>query len=174
MLNSFRAELWKAFRRRYYPAVTLLLLAGAVYSAVSIWVPAGESLTSNLADLLLPLLPVMGLFMALVMEDVAFHDQYRCGVLKNEVVYGIPRARIYLGKEFSAALLGLICAGVVLGVYLILAAALPGADRGEALAREMGDMLFQILCALPLWLGGLGLAHLLYMLIPSGIGAGIV
>ena len=173
MLNYIRAELWKAFRRRYFWVATLLLLAGAVYSTTTIWVPAGENLTDNLVDLLLALLPLVGLFMVLVIEDASFQDQYRYGTLKNEVVYGIPRARIYLGKEFAAALLGMLCAGVVLGIYLLLSAVLPGAAEGEALARALSAALFQILCALPLWLGALGLAHFFYMLFPSGVGAAI-
>ena len=173
MLNYIRAELWKVFRRKYFYVVTALLLLGVVYSAVSMWVPAGETLTENMVELLLPLLSMVGLIMVLAMEDMVFHDQHKLGTLKNEVVCGIPRTRIYLGKEYSAALVGMLCAGIVLGTYLVLACVLPGAARGEALGRELSAAAFQILCALPLWLGALGLAHLLYVLIPSGIGAAI-
>lgn len=173
MLNYIRAELWKVFRRKYFYVVTALLLAGVVYSCFGVWVPAGETLTENLVELLLPTLSMVGLVMVLAVEDMVFHDQYKLGTLKNEVVYGVLRIRIYLGKEFAAAVVGIVCAGLVLGTYLVLASVLPGAARGEELARELSEAAFQILCALPLWLGALGLAHLLYILLPSGIGAAI-
>lgn len=173
MLNYIRAELWKVFRRKYFYVVTGLLLVGVVYSCFGVWVPAGETLTENLVELLLPTLSVVGLIMVLAVEDMVFHDQHKLGTLKNEVGYGVPRIRIYLGKEFAAAVVGIVCAGLVLGTYLLLASVLPGAARGEELGWELSTAGFQILCALPLWLGALGLAHLLYMLIPSGIGAAI-
>lgn len=167
MLNYIRAELWKVFRRRRVYGILAVLLAGESLLALTAWVPQGRSLPLHMAGILTDALP-FGIFVALLMAHLVFHDQHKLGTLKNEVTFGIPRSRIYLGKTLSGLIVGLICAGIVVGsfmaVTLLRSRQFPEPETAAALWEEFS----QALCALPLWIGGLGLAAALCFLCRSG------
>ncbi len=169
MLNYIRAELWKVSRRRYPFVLTGILLLGAWLFAMTVWIPAGGGRVARMAVILEDLLP-FGLLMALAMGDMVFNEQYKHGTLKNEITFGAPRERIYFGKAFSALLLGVLCAAIVVGCFLALALCLPGREAWPEAAGPLGDVLFQVFCALPLWIGALGLVNALYFQIKSGAG----
>ena len=113
---------------------------------------------------------LLGFFLAPIFAVKAFDDQYGRGTMKNEVVFGIPRRRIYLGKLAFGALAGTAAALLVLGFYLLLC----------VLAGGLGDedaLLYIELCVqgtlfvLPLWLASLSLAFCLQAVIKSSAGA---
>lgn len=109
----------------------------------------GDSLS-----LLTPFFTV-GLYLAVVVADEVFSDQYKNDTLKNEVSFGLPRRRIYLGKLVTAAGIGLLLAFLTLLVYAVLCRVLLPGAVGDWV--QIQTFLFRLLGALPLWMGALSL-----------------
>ena len=61
----------------------------------------------NTAQMVALILSV-GLYATLLTGDIVFSDQYKNNTLKNEVSYGVPRVRIYLGKLIVAILVAIV------------------------------------------------------------------
>ncbi len=91
----------------------------------------------------------------MIVADAVFSDQYKTGTLKNEVSYGIPRERIYLGKLATAAAAGLLLVFLTLLAYAVLCRLLIPAGPEDWQAVQ--TFLFRLLAAVPLWLGALAL-----------------
>ena len=171
MVKYINAECYKAFHRKY---IYLFLAAILGLAAAFMLLLRVEGLrqtqtaegmimvqrvtVSELLGILAMALSA-GLYFLMIAADIVFSDQYKYNTLKNEVSYGLPRLRIYLGKLFSSVLVAVVLCAVLFGGYLLLSWILfPTGDRiGESL-RTFG---FWLLVALPLWLGGLGLYTLL-------------
>ncbi len=150
MANYLRAELYKVSRRKYTYGLFLFLLVGAAL-LVSIWAftdaigfADAVGISGNLMS--------MGFYLTIATGDLAFSDQYKFNTLKNEVSYGVPRVRLYLGKLATSCIVALAAAVVVIGLYLGLSWAILPHDptRDGVMLREAGKMLVGLL---PLWLG---------------------
>ena len=90
--------------------------------------------------------------------------------MKNEIVFGIPRSRIYLGKLAFGALVGIVSATVILCFYLLMSVLSGG--LGEENTAIYLDMSIQAtLLVLPLWLASLSLAFCLQVIVKSSAGA---
>lgn len=156
MRNYLRAEWGKAVSRRYFRSFLLVLAGGGVVLAL-LWrwsIRQGFQVTyGECLALLTPFLTI-GLYLAWVVADLVFSDQYKHDTLKNEISYGLPRSRIYLGKAVTAAGVGLLLTFLSLAVYAAACRLLLPAGPGDAAA---GEFLFRLLSALPLWLGALSL-----------------
>ena len=111
------------------------------------------NVTFSSTAVLVPFLLGMGLCAPLVTGDIVFSDQYKHNTLKNEVSYGVPRARIYLGKLAVTALVSVLAALAMLGLYLGGCWLLfpHAADDGYTWAL-VG---YCLAGAFPLWLAGL-------------------
>ena len=152
MLRSIRAEWYKAVRRPYFPILFLtctLLTVGAVYCLYLIKTqsPGITPIGLPFALSLSPLGMVMGLWLVAIGGDLVFSEQYKHHTLKNEVSFGIPRARIYLSRWAAVFLVMLLLYAVLVAVYT--------------------------LAALPIWAGGLSLIMAIYFLIASANMAAI-
>ena len=103
MLNYLSAELWRMARRRLdlIWCAAYLLLVGVV--ALS-WTGAPLHQTmEGFRDFL-----VIGLYLGYPLAALADGEARRLGTLRNEVSYGLPWGRIYLGKLCSALLAGTV------------------------------------------------------------------
>lgn len=168
MLNYISAEWYKLRRTRgIFIAFGLLLCLVTLLFWPAFWYEE-PTFYAYTAAYMVGLL--LGFFLAPVFAIKAFDDQYGRGTMKNEVVFGIPRRRIYLGKLAFGALAGTAAALLVLGFYLLLC----------VLAGGLGDedaLLYIELCVqgtlfvLPLWLASLSLAFCLQAVIKSSAGA---
>ena len=125
MLRSIRAEWYKAVRRPYFPILFLtctLLTVGAVYCLYLIKTqsPGITPIGLPFALSLSPLGMVMGLWLVAIGGDLVFSEQYKIGTLKNEISYGIPRSRIYLGKLVLEIAVAVLACALAVGLYLAL------------------------------------------------------
>ena len=121
MLRSIRAEWYKAVRRPYFPILFLtctLLTVGAVYCLYLIKTqsPGITPIGLPFALSLSPLGMVMGLWLVAIGGDLVFSEQYKHHTLKNEVSFGIPRARIYLSRWAAVFLVMLLLYAVLVAV----------------------------------------------------------
>ena len=118
MRNYLAAECYKTFHRKYFYIVLAvclgleLVLLGGCWLTLS-W--GNPNVTFSSTAVLVPFLLGMGLCAPLITGDIVFSDQYKHNTLKNEVSYGVPRARIYLGKHFPMDLVWGTLVGSVLG-----------------------------------------------------------
>lgn len=181
MLRSIRAEWYKAVRRPYFPILFLtcsLLTVGAVYCLylIKTQAPGITPIGLPFALSLSPLGMIMGLWLVAVGGDLVFSEQYKYHTLKNEVSFGIPRARIYLSRWAAVFLVMLLLYAVLVAVYTLSALLLLGLDRGPSDLTTGGSFLllgYLSLAALPIWTGSLSLVMAIYFLIASANAAAI-
>lgn len=118
------------------------------------------------------LLP-MGLYAAILVGDMVFSDQYKTGTLKNEISFGVPRPRVYLGKLATQCMVSvLLCAVIVLFYTAFNFLVLPHADA-ELTKTALNGTAWCLLSALPLWLGAQALVHMMYTVLKSSTMASL-
>lgn len=167
MLNYISAEWYKLRRTKgLFIAFGLLLALIALIFLPKFWY--AEPTFGMYVMAYLAFLP-LGFFLAPIFAVRAFDDQYGRGTLKNEVVFGISRNRVYLGKLAFAGLTGTGCAGIVMGFYLLLSALSHGAEEEMLLYTEL--CVRGTLLTLPLWLASMSLAFCLLVLLKSSAAA---
>ena len=168
MRNYLSAECFKTFHRKYFYAALGVCL---VLEAVLLW---GYWLTLNwgnptvnfsYAATTVSFLLSVGLYATLITGDVVFSDQYKNDTLKNEVSYGLPRARIYLGKLGVSILVALIAAVVMLAFYVVGCWFLFPHDAQDAQGWSL--MGYCLAGALPLWLAAQAVVIACYFLVGS-------
>ncbi len=168
MLNYVAAEWYKLFRRKGLMGffALLLLLEAGLFAP---WNWSGSPGLNTYCVILIGTLP-LGFFLAPIIAAQVFDDQFGRGTLKNEIVYGIPRSRVYLGKLTTGMLMGTQAALIVLGWYLLLAVMSCG--LGDVWSKfYLRMMLTMFLAALPLWLASFSLTFLFLTLIRSAAAA---
>ena len=180
MRNYLAAECYKTFHRKYFYIdliVCLVLecvLLGLYWLTMS-W--GNPNVTFSSTAVLVPFILSVGLYAPLITGDIVFSDQYKHNTLKNEVSYGLPRVRIYLGKLAVAALISVLAALLMLALYL--------GGCWLLFPHEVTDgQTWQLIgyClagAFPLWLASLGVVNACYFLIHSNTiaafaGVGII
>ena len=129
MLDYLRAECYKLLHRSYL-WITLLVVGGLELVLVLLWAWLNGdtvNVTASVGFTTVLYLLSMGYYATVITSDIVFSDQYKSNTLKNEVAYGIPRVRIYLGKLFAGCLLSVAACALLLGWYgLLCVLMLPG------------------------------------------------
>lgn len=172
MVKYLNAELYKV-RHRAYPAGFLAVVLGGI-TALFLLVKLEGNMNVAMEDMvhILGMALIAGLYLVVAICDMVFSDQYKFNTMKNEVSYGLPRLRIYFGKLAAAAIMSVLLCAVIVGYYMALSLLLFPAEGelGEIL-RWGGEQLLQ---ALPLWLGGLGLFQALLFTMKGSTSATVV
>lgn len=168
MRNYLWAECYKMLRRKYFYLSLLVCLA---LEGLMLWGSylsyswGNESINFPFNAAMVTSLLAVGLYACVITGDIVFSDQYKNNTLKNEVAYGLPRARIYLGKLLVAGLASLIAAVLMLGFYLGMCWILFPHTQADGTAWALIG--YCLAGALPLWLAGQALVNLFYFLIRS-------
>lgn len=167
MLNYVAAEFYKLrFKKSLFVGTALLLLLESLIVSPAFWVDeAGRLLDAYLGFLEIVLF--LGVFIAPIFAIAVFDDQHGKGTLKNEIVYGIPRSRIYLGKLLAGMLAGTACALAAVGWYLLLSLLATGTVESEmwpSLAKAL-------VIAWLVWLAVLSFTFFLLMTLKGAAGA---
>ena len=168
MLNYLSAELWRMTRRR------TACLGWGIYLLLTFL--TGLTLRGNPpSECLLAFrnFMVIGLYVAFPLADWAGGGVDRAGSLTNEVSFGLPRVRIYLGKLSAALLVGVVLFLLTTGAFF-LGALTPEAVLGTAGEERqlVGVGLLLAMCnSLPRYVGAVSLAYFLaFTLRPAGVG----
>lgn len=164
MLNYISAEWYKLRRTKgiFVAFGVLLVLIGLLFFPAA--VAPEPTFPVYTGTYILGLL--LGFFLAPIFAVRAFDDQYGRGTMKNEVVFGIPRQRTYLGKLAFGGMAGTLAAFLVLGVYLLLCL-LTGGWQDEYALLCIDLCVQSTLLVLPLWLASLSLAFFLQAVFKS-------
>lgn len=151
--------------------VIFLLLLFCVFSNQGIDEAYARLHLEDLLPLLSSMVPTLGMYAVLFTAHVAFGDEHKQQTLKNSVSSGVPRGTIYFGKLTTAFLYSvLVLAAIFLAVFG-LGALMLGVWDGEDFLMNLRGLFWSMLGSLPLWLGALSLAILLFTRIRSGAGA---
>lgn len=173
MLNYVAAELYKLRKRKLlFVSMGILLLLETLVGGPGFWVEEIQDELWAGMTFLLFLLMSFGLFIAPIFAALVFDDQYGRGTLKNEIVYGIPRWTIYLGKLSAAALAGTVCAALAVAWYLLLC--LMGNGGVLPPAQVWALLLNLVATAWLTWLAALSFAFLVLSVLRSTAGALVV
>lgn len=168
MRNYLAAECYKVFRRKYFylTLLAVLVLEGLLLGAYWLTLNWGNpNVDFSFAASTLSYLLSVGLYAPLITADMVFSEQYKNGTLKNEIAYGVPRARIYLGKLAVATLVSLLAAVIMVGFYMGGCWLLFPHNANDAQAWALAGYL--LAGALPLWLAGQGVVMVCYFLMRS-------
>ncbi len=174
MIKYMRAEFYKVFRRKYtYGFLLVVLLLEALLVAGWAFTNAnGNDVGFVTGASMLCMLLGVGVYCTMLTGDMVFSDQYKFNTLKNEVSYGLPRARIYLGKLFVSCVTALVLCAIILCAYLGMCwVVLP---HGEGVAETMSLISYCILTALPLWFGAQALVLMFSFLLKSSTVAAFI
>ena len=170
MLNYLSAELYKLrHKKSLFIGMAVLLGLESLLFTPNLWMedtPTADALALFL-DTLLPL----GLFLAPVFAVLVFDDQYGQGTMKNEVVFGVPKSRIYLGKLLTGMVTGTLAAAVAVGWYLLLCVLTAGPLGTQT---PWGLMLLDMVGAWLTWLAAFSFAIFLLFSMRSTTGAMIL
>ncbi len=174
MLNYIRAEFYKVFRRKYtWIALGVLLALEALLVSGYIFINSGGShVDLATAVSTICIMMSMGCYMTLPTCDMVFAEQYKQSTLKNEVSFGIPRARIYLGKFIVQLCISVLFMVVMIGFYVIFSSLTLYHDPEKDLIAlaALGEC---ILGSLPVWIGVQALSCTCLFLVKSSVAATI-
>ena len=172
MLKYMNAEFYKVCHRKYPLGFLAVILGGIACMLLLLKYNVGPGADfSFLAGALVFVLST-GLYLVVLTCDMVFSDQYKHNTLKNEVSYGIPRWRIYLGKLAAAVITAVVLCVIILAFYLGLCLLL--FPLGEGVGETMTALGQALLMSFPLWLGGLGFFLMLLFLMKGSTAASIV
>lgn len=167
MLNYTSAEFYKAFHRKYlYLTFGAICILAALLCAGFIFVNSGGAHVefSQGAQNMIMMLSV-GLYAAILVCDMVFSDQYKSNTLKNEVSFGIPRVRIYLGKLAVEAIIGVVMSLLVVVFYVGMCYFTLYASTPEETALTMEIISYCVLASIPQWLAALALTNMFFFLV---------
>ena len=167
MLNYTCAEFYKVFRRKYlYVTFGVICILAALLCAGFIFVNGGGAHVefSQGAQNMLLMLSV-GLYAAILVCDMVFSDQYKSNTLKNEVSFGIPRWRIYLGKLAVEAVIGVVMSVLVVVFYVGMCWLTLYASPAEDAVRTLQIIGYCVLASVPQWLAALALTNMFFFLV---------
>jgi len=175
MFNYIRAECYKVLRRKYtYVTLAIMLalegffVAGfAFHNAHSLPTPFSGAVTF-IVDL-----GAIGFCTCLLTGDMVFAAQYKNSTLKNEVSFGLSRARIYLGKLIAQTLLSIVYMVIMVGLFVgVCAIALPhGVEGFPSDADALTIVGYFLAAGLPLWIGAQAAACMCQFLVQGDTAA---
>ena len=171
MPNYIRAEFYKVFRRKY-TWITLVIVLALEALLVSGWVFTnvhGNHVDFYSGATMAVTLLSVGFCATLITGDMVFAGQYKNSTLKNEVSFGLNRARIYLGKLIVQTLLSVLYCVVMVAFYVGLCWLTLYRDpvQDELAMQIVG---YCLAVAFPLWIGVQALTCACMFLIKSELG----
>ena len=172
MMRYIRAEFYKVFRRKYtwVALIVLLALEGLLVAGWVFTNANGNHVDFYTGAAMLCTMLSLGFYATLLTCDMVFADQYKNSTMKNEVAFGLPRGRIYLGKFVVELAVSLLFMVVMAGFYLALCWLFLYRDPGQdAVAMELVG--YSLLTALPLWIRVLSCTCAFYFLVRSNLWA---
>ena len=160
MLNYLKAELYKLLHQRSFclSLSLFLVLEGGLLLLLRV-MPVQWNLNQSVV-FLTSILPV-GFFLVYPLGTTVFSEQYKNHTLKNECSFSLSRRRVYLGKLLAEAVVCTAVCILLVGFFLGVSRLLYPAEQGPGLNQDLWLLGCCLVIAFPLWLGALGLLHML-------------
>lgn len=173
MLKYLNAELFKVSKRKYPYIFLLVMLALIGVMFIGTCSNTGNAVQLGFSDMVSVLVMCLSVavYMVIVPCDIAFSEQYKYNTLKNEVAYGLPRTRIYLGKLLTALATAVVLCAVMILFFLGLTLLLfPKTGIAEGLSMLGGALAV----GLPTWIGSVGLFIMLSFVFRGATAATVI
>lgn len=173
MLNYLRAEIYKFLHRKYFWITLAIVLALESFMIFGYTFTNSHGNDISVAWAISILFPIMGFgcFFTLLTGDIVFAQQYKHNTLKNEVSFGLPRYRIYLGKLLVQLFASVLMCAIMILFYVIGCRLFLLPDTEEASRAILISLGQCLLGALPIWVGVQATVCACYFLIRSEIGS---
>jgi len=172
MVKYLNAELYKA-RHRVYQWAFLAVMLGLIAAALlTIKFNTGPRATAEIMVSGMMFLLSIGLYLVIIVCDIVFSEQYKHNTLKNEVSFGLPRWRIYLGKLLTSILVAVAMCVAFIAFFVGLSCLL--FPIGEGMGETLANLGQALAMAFPLWLGGLGFYLMLSFLLKGSTASAIL
>ena len=175
MLNYLRAELYKLRHRKSFwitLGVLLALEALLVWGFTFVNAHGGHVYFDDCVLDIIPRMLSVGGYFTILAGDMVFAGQYRNATLKNEVSFGLPRWRIYLGKLIAQLLAAIFLCFAMIGFYVAACRwFLP--EGGIENAQVMLLLAKSLLAALPVWIGVQAMVCACFFTIRGGAASAI-
>lgn len=164
MFNYIKAELYRNFNRVYFYAFTVCISLFALISNIFFLnvenIALDEMMKMSFEMLSVPV------FLVLIIVDIVTSEEQKNLTVKNVLVFGLPRSKMYISKIIAATILSVISAIVILTVFLGSGAVILG--LGESFSSDLvRDFTCRILSAVPLWIGTISICTFLAFLIKN-------
>ena len=175
MLNYLSAEFYKLrFHKGLYVGTGLLLLLELMVFLPGFMIreQGKEYIPQDVLLAFLVAAMTVGIFIAPIFAVMVFDNQNGNGTLKNEIVFGMPRSRIYIGKLLAGAIVGTVIAVLAIGFFLFLSYLLGGPARAGGLF--VSDFLATIAIQWFIWLSAYAFSFFVLTLVHSSASAMIV
>ena len=175
MRNYLAAECYKVFQRKYFYITLLVVLALEGVLLWGCWLTSSwgnEGMNFYSAATLVAVMLSIGVYATIITCDMVFSEQYKQNTLKNEVAYGLPRIRIYLGKLAVSTLVSILAAAVMVVLYVTGCWVLLSHNEQDAAALTLIG--YSLLGAFPLWLGAQGITMACYFLVRNTTQAAFI
>lgn len=131
MLNYLSAEFYKLrFHKGLYIGTGLLILLESQVFLPGVMVWEQDYIGRDILLAFLVVAMTVGIIIAPIFATMTFDDQNGNGTLKNEIVYGIPRHRAYIGKMLAGAIAGTVISLLAMGWFLLLTFLVGGSSGG--------------------------------------------
>lgn len=168
MLKLMKADFYKLLRRPYLYVLTGSLTFLMVFLNLSFH---SGTITRELTFAQMTQFLFFPLFLVAMFVDITTAEEIKHGTLKNTVSFGVNRTALYLSKLFTATLLGLACAAVILAAFLASGYLFvkPGAGFTDDFFQ---DFLMRIGVAFVLYIGGVSLGTVLAVLLKKNAAFG--
>lgn len=159
-MGKYLSAEWYKLVRRKYTYIFLLACLGLLLG-IMLLLKSAANPNAKAEDFMVWVTYFLsvGLYLSLAIVDIVFSDQYKFNTLKNEISYGLPRTRTYLGKLVTSILLTGVMGLIMVAFFGLLCVAL--FPVGEGMAQTLSGLGQTLVYALPQWLAGIALFLLL-------------
>lgn len=164
VLNYLRAELYKALHRNYFWIMLAVMLALEALFALFLWFGANDF--AYLTGVMTSTMPV-GSFLAILLADLVASDPFKTGTMKNELAFGLPRSRIYLGKLAAAVTVAMLFCVILFAWYLSICWLFSSHGDPGAVQTNLGILAYVAAASLPFWLATLSVSTAFFLTLKS-------
>lgn len=159
MLNYIKAELYKYLNRPFYRGLTIacILLCITIITLATNNVTAADAIYMGMNSLIFPV------FFVIILID--YTEEFKDGTLKNAIVSGISRAKIYMSKIIIATITSFILLTFI-SIFFVVTSII-FLKTGNLSQGFLLNSLLRIILAIPLYIASIAFAVLLSVIIKS-------
>lgn len=159
MLKLMKSDFYKLLRRPYLYVLTgsLAFIVAFMNLSMASAITREEAFSQMYQFLFLPL------FIVAMFADITMAEENKFGTLKNTVSFGVNRTMLYFSKLFTATILGVLSAAVILALFLASGYLIKPGDGFTG--AFMQDFMMRIGTAIVLYIGAVSLGTMLAILL---------
>lgn len=158
MLNLIKANLYKYSNRQYMYVMTALFSGLIILLGIFASISSGFSSREVFITEFFPM-GLDSLIYIVTLFSVGIQEEYKFGSLKNTVLSGKSKVKIFLSEFISSVIAGLIVAVVIFIVFMVTIYCL---KLGDGYRNELiGKVIFRIVAIIPILIAAIAIFNLI-------------